>query len=927
MLAVDVLKRCLATALLAVCTFTACGSDSPSQKPGGQNMGPPRTLACEADDECTGDEPHCDPFSGCVECVLNAHCAEGERCSDARCVTPTECITSSDCADSEPVCNTIVGECVGCLTSADCGESAVCRQGQCEDITPCVNSRDCDGDTVCERDLGYCVQCVGDGDCSEATTCVENSCVPRCVSDNECKGGNLLCHHDVGYCVECVEHVDCPDVYHCRSGRCVVDECIQGEATCHSTLNAKEICDEIGSETELVYCPYETTCSSSATAVQCATWECQPGSARCTESGDGLEVCDDSGLSYTAGMNCADMGGVCEAQACAEVVCEPGQRFCDSGVVYQCAASGTSFTSIQVCAAGQFCNADFGTCAPLACAPGTAICEGTVSLSCRADGSGTDPVTDCADEGELCLNGSCTPEICEAGATYCKDGNVYVCENGGATERVYDTCTSQEYCDDELAICRVRSCTPGTRLCEGEIASVCNESGSGVEADTDCAEQDNQACYLGECLARICTGTRYCKDGNSYACSANGTAESLNDACSASEFCDGSSGLCRPDVCTPGSTGCIDNSVGTCASDGSGFTPTTPCDEDEACISGSCLPIICEASEYYCDGQTIYRCGSDGTTTTLIANCSVNYYCEPGVSSCRPDVCTANQPTCNGALVSTCTANGSGPEPGGTACDAGETCDSGACQPIICTASARFCEAGNVRTCNEFGTASSAYQTCSASTYCNEDVEPVVCSQDICEAGAAACDGETLAVCESDGGGYTSQSTDCSASDMVCNRTECSAAAVDTVGSATSSSTLSNYGFANRYYVTTSRSLTQIEQYISVSGTSQFTWFVFEGTSSSGTYTKIFEKLNTSSGTLHSSGAIDVPLQADRYYLIGVRVAGSAARSYSTQSKTFLSFGHYLNAGYSSWSSSVPSTWSAPAGSQTHYQRLTTALP
>jgi hypothetical protein len=115
-----------------------------------------------------------------------------------------------------------------------------------------------------------------------------------------------------------------------------------------------------------------------------------------------------------------------------------------------------------------------------------------------------------------------------------------------------------------------------------------------------------------------------------------------------------------------------------------------------------------------------------------------------------------------------------------------------------------------------------------------------------------------------------------------------------------------------------------------VTGTSQFTWFVYEGTAATGSYNKIFESLNTSSGaaTFHSSGAISVSLRAGYYYKIGVRVAGVHTAFYQTTSLvTFMSFGSLQYSATSLLTTALPATWSATTSSSRFYQRLTTELP
>lgn len=931
-----VTKRLIVASALIIGFLSACGSDDPPGKPGptgtdGGTSGPPKTLLCTSDAECDAEKPFCDPYSGCAECLFNAQCAEGSHCVENECVVPTTCFASEECDEENPVCNTIIGECVGCVSDTDCTEEEVCQVGRCTEVTRCVNTLDCAEGEVCERSLGYCVQCVGDADCGEESACVENSCILRCDSDNDCRAGNLLCDAVAGHCVECVEHADCPDVYNCRSGRCVVDECMQGTATCTSQYEFT-ICNETGSGTVSDFCPSQSTCTLLTPAeVHCSPWICIPGDSTCGGDGASLTICDEDGQDYSEVMDCAAAGGICENGACTEVVCDAGARFCDAGVLYQCAASGTSFTALQACGSTEFCNEAVGMCSAQVCTPGARTCEGTLVRECNSEGSELTDVSDCSDDEEACLDGQCVPKVCTPGETACNEDKtaVLLCDAVGSSFTVSTTCLTTSYCDDETTTCRVHTCNPGALLCEGEVATTCNELGSGVESDgTDCSDEDNQACYGGACLPRICTGTYYCKDGHSYDCLQNGTADSIDDTCSSTQFCNAATGRCASQVCEPDSVGCVDNAPAVCNADGSGYDTDAPCDEDEACVSGTCLPVICAANTYYCEGQAIYDCGSDGTTTSLVTTCAENRYCEEGASSCRTDVCVAGEPVCNGASVSVCKADGSGPEDGGTACASSKICEDGACADIVCTANESFCEDNTVNLCNELGTGIEDTTSCSDAQFCNDTVTPVICSADICEAGEPSCDGEIPATCKSNGGGYTNRDENCADTGEVCNGNQCVDAANDTVGSDASSTSVTSYRFANRYYITSARTLTTIQQYLSVSGTSQFTWFVYEGTTSS-SFTKIFETLNTSSGAamFHSSGAISVPLVKGRYYMIGVRVTGDATWFYTTPSGAWVSFGQQTGSDYTSSSSTLPSTWSVSADSIIWHQKLTTELP
>jgi hypothetical protein len=132
------------------------------------------------------------------------------------------------------------------------------------------------------------------------------------------------------------------------------------------------------------------------------------------------------------------------------------------------------------------------------------------------------------------------------------------------------------------------------------------------------------------------------------------------------------------------------------------------------------------------------------------------------------------------------------------------------------------------------------------------------------------------------------------------------------------------------------RQLTQIEGYFSVSGTSLFTWVVYEAATRLGTYNKVFEQTTSSSGTakFHSSGAISVPLTTGKYYFIGVLLNG--VHTYYYQSTYSLdshptSFGQYFGS-YAAAATTPPATVPAPSSAYQYsyaqyYERVTTTKP
>jgi hypothetical protein len=927
-------KRIVAV-LGTACALAAwsCSSGSPDT-PGNGSIPPPLNQPCDKDSDC-GSSLKCDPLRGCLPCVFDWHCAKGERCTDDGCKVPVACKTDANCSDKPkaPHCDPVIGECVGCRVEADCKDKSHCVERSCVSYTPCVNSRDCAEGTVCNRDAGECVECLGNGDCvKDKEVCVATHCVPVCTSDKDCADRNQLCHHDKGYCADCVEQEDCPSIYYCDHDQCKLDICKPGTSECQGKSGFRT-CNKDGSGYDASFCPVSTTCTDLNGAALCKPWICTPGTSDCDAKGETVQQCALDGLSIASETDCSADGQRCYMAQCKPQACEPGSQFCKGAEQRECVANGTDSTVKLTCSTGTYCDestqGDVTTlsCISQKCTPSASICDGSRATRCDTVGSG--PVsdgTDCSKDGRLCVAGECRDVICSG--TFCKGNEVWSCSEGGTVAKLSNTCSSTSYCLS--GSCYVKSCTGGQSICNGTTATTCKADGSGAEAGgTDCAATD-QACVSGSCVPKVCSPSSYfCSNGNPQACNSSGTAFSQTATCSASYFCKAGYSSCQYDVCTAGQTLCNGTIAGTCAADGSGPADGgTDCAADnKVCYSGTCLPKICNPNEYFCQGGNSYLCGSTGATSTLNDTCLASEFCKAGNYYCQADVCTAGAAVCNGTNLSTCATDGSGPADAGTACSSGSVCYSGACKPVVCTPDALQCSGNTVQRCINNGTQWSTIQTCDASSFCNEAASPIACAPDTCTASGNACNGEKLATCAADGGHFTATSTDCAASNTVCTLAgTCAAEAADTVGSTSYTQQYSSMLVGNIYRADRSRTLTKIEEYFSVSGTSVFTWVVYEATSGGGTYTKVFEKTasNTASAAFVSSGTLSVPLVAGRYYVLGVIIQGNfTLYATSTSAAPFVSFGQLMS-GTLNYYTSAPTSISLSTYSLNLNQRIST---
>jgi hypothetical protein len=638
-------------------------------------------------------------------------------------------------------------------------------------------------------------------------------------------------------------------------------------------------------------CPERSTCTVLAGVAICEPWVCTPGALECDATGKQILRCAEDGLSFESEEDCtANGGGRCHLAECVPPVCNPGSLFCIGSEVHACSTDGTESSVLTTCGDGERCLDGMGMCTTQVCTPGSNRCDDEVASECAANGSGYENAVDCAADGQKCYAGSCKPVLCDG--AYCQDGNAWACLDAGTRTELVDECSTQEQCAD------------------------------------------------GVCVPIVCTpGAYFCSEGNPQLCNGSGTAATQNDVCEAAEHCKAGSPTCEADVCQAGAKLCEGLVATTCAADGSGpLMPGTDCSStDEVCSAGDCVVSAnCTPNQYFCEAGNVRRCATDGHSSTLTEACADGKFCKPGVAYCMNDVCTPGAVLCNGDNITTCAADGSGPANAGASCGSGQICESNACKAVICTIDALTCTSNDLYRCASKGTAWAMEEDCPSTLYCNGARSPAACEPLFCAPDAATCNGEKLATCAADGWHYATTGTDCSTTNQVCTLAgTCVGSAVDTVGDASEDGAVMNtYLVANAYHVDRPRTLTQIEQYLTVAGTPTLTWVVYEGfrTTDPQPYPYIFDRklaevatTHTGGTALHSSDAISVQLEAGKYYLIGVIVPGPATLFWQREAgASFVSFGEQLDSLSESGARAQPSYTIFVTSPFRYYQRLTT---
>jgi hypothetical protein len=277
---------------------------------------------CYANETCAGSAG-CVPSGGDGICHSDDECQQGEKCLNGSCV-PGSCTTREDCAG--PVC-------------------LVCTNGECT-APPAV----CQGDDHCcvgfHCNFGVCVEdntdeCKSDADCDDKPDkprCVDGVCMPRCMSDLDCTGGQICIDNE---CVSpgCTPG-QCPQGQWCDPdaaegmGACVPgcdshDDCNQGElcnyethqciADCCGGCQADEYCDTDS-------CTCQTKCQSDTDCG--AGFKCNLLTGECEPEGGG------EGTPCTSDADCAE-GLLCDMCT----VCWPLDRPATNACQFECSMS------------------------------------------------------------------------------------------------------------------------------------------------------------------------------------------------------------------------------------------------------------------------------------------------------------------------------------------------------------------------------------------------------------------------------------------------------------------------------------------------------------------------------------------------------------------------------------------------------------
>jgi hypothetical protein len=175
-----------------------------------------------------------------------------------------------------------------------------------------------------------------------------------------------------------------------------------------------------------------------------------------------------------------------------------------------------------------------------------------------------------------------------------------------------------------------------------------------------------------------------------------------------------------------------------------------------------------------------------------------------------------------------------------------------------------------------------------------------------------------------------SVTSDCGTQGKVCTPQGCATQAVDTLGAGDQVEAPSSELFGDRILTQSSRTITQIEAYLTLPANRDLTWVIYEREKFLWRFDSVFSTVTVGTGTgFQSSGTISYTLKADTSYFIGVNVAGGSFGAYYGIEPKGLSFGVTQDAlvareQTSSPSPATPSLDVWPQPDRIYYLRVTT---
>lgn len=400
----------------------------------------------------------------------------------------------------------------------------------------------------------------------------EPPCEP---GDRSCDGPSVRLCDDDGAGTTIVQTCELAET--CVAGSCEAIACAPGERSCRDGQVVE--CNDLGTDVSPIKtCKPDEYCIEQDGSALCNPTVCVANEPLCINQV--ATTCKADGSGPAPGGETCGGSAVCSGGECVDRLCTPGEKLCQHDDVYVCTSNGASATLFFECGADETCDPELAACRPRLCEPGKLGCDDTRIAKCNATGLGWEQQgTDCDDTDQICVNGSCKTQTCVPDSTFCKNYDVYQCDEHGVTSSLSHDCPNNtQHCAPyytNTAYCTYNNCTPGAPMCSGNALSKCADDGSGVApGGTDCGDQ---VCSNAACQPKVCTpGQYFCHEGDIAYCY-DGVEYSMQQVCGNDASCgqEGNGFVCVAHACKPAAAACVANQVGTCASDGRSLASVT----------------------------------------------------------------------------------------------------------------------------------------------------------------------------------------------------------------------------------------------------------------------------------------------------------------------------------------------------------------
>jgi hypothetical protein len=245
-------------------------------------------------------------------------------------------------------------------------------------------------------------------------------------------------------------------------------------------------------------------------------------------------------------------------------------------------------------------------------------------------------------------------------------------------------------------------------------------------------------------------------------------------------------------------------------------------------------------------------------------------------------------------------------------CENNETCDDTReailCAPHICVPATTYCKLGNVYTCANDGLSGEMTEDCTDTQYCDDTKTPVDCTDMICVPNDIFCETNVLKECNAKG---SASSTIKECGTGVCDEGLENCVFTGEVGGTEKFDRTGQRG--NFFNCTKNVKVVEFNQQLEYTGSKDLSWAIYEAEGSSTTYSRIFIKNATTTGTgkaYYSTGTISVNLVSGKKYIFATGWSGTSTVYYG-QSTSEIGFGTAVNA-HSLGSSSMAESLANP---------------